>query len=131
MSSAENFTRNAKSKKSEYLLRLRLKNNRLDLILLTTWLRFGYNYLRRNEQNGTFRIYTGNDVLMPSNLFYLSSLDRSISYISGECLVSVYCYHFCRNFWTYSKQCRPWSDAAFCGVWSGSSLLAIDPFIGR
>ena len=98
MSSAENFTRNAKSKNSEYLLRLRLKNNRLDLILLTTWLRFGYNYLRRNEQNGTFRIYTGNDVLMPRNLFYLSSLDRSISYISDECLVSVYCFHFCRNF---------------------------------
>ena len=23
----------------------------------------------------------------------------------------------------YSKQCRPWSDAAFCGVWSGSTLL--------
>ena len=23
-----------------------------------------------------------------------------------------------------SKQCRPWSDAAFCGVWSGSALFA-------
>ena len=24
-----------------------------------------------------------------------------------------------------SKQCRPWSDAALCGVWSGSTLFAI------
>ena len=24
-----------------------------------------------------------------------------------------------------SKQCRPWSDAAFCGIWSGSTLFAI------
>ena len=23
-----------------------------------------------------------------------------------------------------SKQCRPWSDAAFCGVWTGSALFA-------
>ena len=22
------------------------------------------------------------------------------------------------------KQCRPWTDAAFCGVWSGSTLFA-------
>ena len=22
------------------------------------------------------------------------------------------------------KQCRPWSDAAYCGVWSGSTLFA-------
>ena len=24
----------------------------------------------------------------------------------------------------YGKQCRPWSDAAFCGVWSGPTLFA-------
>ena len=24
----------------------------------------------------------------------------------------------------YGKQCRPWSDAAFCGIWSGSTLFA-------
>ena len=23
-----------------------------------------------------------------------------------------------------SKQCRPWSDAVFCGIWSGSALFA-------
>ena len=28
-----------------------------------------------------------------------------------------------------SKQCRPWSDAAECGVWSGSTLFATHPEI--
>ena len=28
------------------------------------------------------------------------------------------------------KQWRPWSDAAFCGVWSGSALFASYPFRG-
>ena len=26
-----------------------------------------------------------------------------------------------------SKQCRPWSDALFCGVWSGTALFAKVP----
>ena len=30
-----------------------------------------------------------------------------------------------------ANQCRPWSDATFCGVWSGSTLFAIVPFMGR
>ena len=29
-----------------------------------------------------------------------------------------------------SKQWRPWSDAAFCGVWSGSALSAFVPKMG-
>ena len=28
------------------------------------------------------------------------------------------------NCWMSGKQCRPWSDAAFCGVWSGCTLFA-------
>ena len=28
------------------------------------------------------------------------------------------------------KQCRPWSDAAFCSIWSGSALFANNPFGG-
>ena len=28
-----------------------------------------------------------------------------------------------KNHWMSSKQCRPWSDAALCGVWSGSTLF--------
>ena len=27
------------------------------------------------------------------------------------------------NCWVGGKQCRPWSDAALCGVWSGSALF--------
>ena len=30
-----------------------------------------------------------------------------------------------------SKQWRPWSDAALCGVWSGSALFAYVPQKGR
>ena len=29
-----------------------------------------------------------------------------------------------------SKQCRPWSDATSCSIWSGSALFAYDPFTG-
>ena len=29
-----------------------------------------------------------------------------------------------------SKQCRPWSDATLCGIWSGSSLFAKVPLLG-
>ena len=32
-----------------------------------------------------------------------------------------------KNGWTICKQWRPWSDAAFCGVWSGSALFAYNP----
>ena len=33
---------------------------------------------------------------------------------------------FCQSIWTdMSKQCRPRSDAAERGVWSGSTLFAI------
>ena len=28
------------------------------------------------------------------------------------------------NWWMNGKQCRPWSDVAYCGVWSGSTLFA-------
>ena len=35
-----------------------------------------------------------------------------------------------KNGWTICKKWRTWSDAAFCGVWSGSALFANDPFTG-
>ena len=40
--------------------------------------------------------------------------------------VSSKCFHFLAFFTEIpaSKQCRPWSDAAFCGVWTGSALFA-------
>ena len=28
------------------------------------------------------------------------------------------------NYWMSGKQCRPWSDATFCGIRSGSALFA-------
>ena len=34
----------------------------------------------------------------------------------------------CVNCWMSGKQCRPWSDAALCGVWSGSTLFAQTSF---
>ena len=36
-------------------------------------------------------------------------------------------FHLTRNFLTLSKQCRPWSDTTFYGVWSGSALFANVP----
>ena len=35
-----------------------------------------------------------------------------------------------KNGWTICKQWRPWPDAAFCGIWSGSALFASYPFRG-
>ena len=29
-----------------------------------------------------------------------------------------------RNCWMNCNQCRPWSDTAFCSIWSGSTLFA-------
>ena len=29
-----------------------------------------------------------------------------------------------------SQQCRPWSDATWCGIWSGPALFAYDLFMG-
>ena len=28
-----------------------------------------------------------------------------------------------KKCWMSGKQCRPWSDATFCGIWSGSTLF--------
>ena len=35
------------------------------------------------------------------------------------------------NGWTIHEQWRPWSDAAFCSIWSGSKLFANYPFKGQ
>ena len=50
------------------------------------------------------------------------SLDRSISSNRSIWLIFIITM-FYGNACTKRKQCRPWSDAAFCGVWSGSTLL--------
>ena len=66
---------------------------------------------------------------MPGGLFYLNSLDLSISNLTGVWLVFIITV-FYRNFRIKCKQCRPWSDAGFCGIWSGSKLFANVPFMG-
>ena len=69
---------------------------------------------------------------MTSGLFYLIFSDRSMSDIRGVWLVFINtCTMFYRNSCIWCKQCRPWSDAVFCGVWSGSTLFANVPFMGR
>ena len=32
----------------------------------------------------------------------------------------IICLNYC---WMSGKQCRPWADIAFCGIWSGSTLF--------
>ena len=54
-------------------------------------------------------------------LVYLPKIFGPLTFLphvlKSEKKVSTYCLVF-------GKQCRPWSDAAFCGVWSGSKLFA-------
>ena len=57
----------------------------------------------------------------PSGLFNHNSLDWSI--FNSGCLVSSYYYYVLQEF----KQWRPWSDATFCGIWSGSALFVNYP----
>ena len=38
------------------------------------------------------------------------------------------CIFLEKNGLTICKQWRPWSDATFCGVWSGPALFASYPF---
>ena len=42
-----------------------------------------------------------------------------------------YYYLMCLKYcWMGCKQCRPWSDATFCGIWSGSTLFAQSQYLG-
>ena len=41
---------------------------------------------------------------------------------------SLQCKHSVLTSASVSKQCRPWSDATVCGVWSGSAIFACDLF---
>ena len=57
-------------------------------------------------------------------------LDESISEFRGVCCILSILISFSIEF-PVSKQCRPWSDAVFCGIWSGSALFAYVPKMGR
>ena len=66
---------------------------------------------------------------MPSGFFYFESLDRSISSRRDVWFIFIITMLY-RNSCIKRKQCRHSSDAAFCGVLSGSTLFANIPFGG-
>ena len=57
-------------------------------------------------------------------------LDRSMSNLKA-CLLCFIIITLNRNSRFLRKQCRPWSDAAYRGVWSWSTLFANVTFMGR
>ena len=63
---------------------------------------------------------------LPNGLSEPYQLDESIFYLRG-----VWCTFFIFIIFLIeipvSKPCRPWSDAAFCGIWSGSALFVYVP----
>ena len=66
---------------------------------------------------------------LPSGSVHPYQLDESISNFRGV----RYSFFIFILFWIeipVSKQCRPWSDAAFCGIRSGSALFAYVPKMG-
>ena len=64
----------------------------------------------------------------PSWLFYRKSLDMCTFCIRDVRLVFTIIM-FCWNFWIWCKQSRPCIDAAFCGVWSVSTMFDNVPFM--
>ena len=59
---------------------------------------------------------------MTNGLFSPYQLNETISKIRG-CLVHFSTLILFFIEFPVSKQCRPWSVAAFCGVWSESALF--------
>ena len=59
--------------------------------------------------------------------------DRRMDGLADDQRETIIPRHYCvagyKNGLTICKQLRPWSDATFCGVWSGSALFAV-PFYG-
>ena len=73
--------------------------------------------------NGTVNpLYTG-------GLFHCYMLDENICNFRGVRL-SFFRNLYKKNGCMFCKQWRPWSDAAFCGIWSGSALFAKVPILG-
>ena len=69
------------------------------------------------------------------SLTYICLVDPStlISWMSPFPILGVsgVLFHFYSISTSYScKQWRPWSDSAFCGIWSGSALFACVPKMG-
>ena len=66
---------------------------------------------------------------MPCRLFCLNFYNWSFFNIRDVWLVFIMTM-FYRNSCILFKQCRPWSDAAFYGVWSGSTRFTNVSFMG-
>ena len=65
----------------------------------------------------------------PCGLVYSYQLDVSISNFRGVWGI-VFNFILFQIEIPVSKQCRLWSNAMFCVVWSGSALFAKDPKMG-
>ena len=61
---------------------------------------------------------------MPNGISHPYRLEQSISVLRGFRWYFSFLF-LIENY--ASKQWRPWSDTAFCGVWSGSALFAYVP----
>ena len=75
----------------------------------------------------------GNEKKNPSKTEYLNIMVRPFSYVTRKvwtgrfnCVQDLYVL----NCWMSGKKSRLWSDVAFCGVWSESTLLD-DAFLSK
>ena len=96
------LARNQKRRWKECFLRLRVTVQQGSIhrgFKGKSWINLGY------------RIYLNSHI--PYFLPYMSL--QQVHFTTHECVW---------NCWMSGKQCRPWSDAAFCGIWSGSTLFA-------
>ena len=67
--------------------------------------------------------------IMPRGLFYLNWTGPfPVKGVSGYFYVIITMFY--RHLCIQCKECRPWSDTPFCGVWSGPFLFANVPFMG-
>ena len=89
---------------------------------LRSIIRRTYNQIRTHSPRA-LRSWIEVNPHLPIGPVHTYQLDQSISNFRG-----VWCTFFVfilfRIDVPVSKQWRPWSDAAFCGVWSGSALFA-------
>ena len=64
----------------------------------------------------------------------LNSLSHTIYWKSPISILGMSSYEIYifqeKNGYTICKQWRPWSDAAFCGIWAGSTLFTNYSFYG-
>ena len=59
---------------------------------------------------------------------YLSYLHGHFNYLTTRVLKLYYLSMGLKDYWTIGKQCKPWSDAAFCNAWLGLHCLHL-PYI--